>query len=63
MAFPFSAYVAYPTARTIFLGSLEDFTTYEEHDPTGKITVDASRITWASLDKIDEGYVVEDMGS
>lgn len=62
-AFSFSTYTAYPTARTIFLGSLEDFTTYEEHDPTGKITVDASRITWASLNKVDEGYVVEDMGS
>lgn len=39
-----------------------NFTTYTEVDPTSKITVNSSRITWDRFDRSDSGYVYKDYG-
>ncbi len=41
----------------------EDFTTYTEVDPNGRITVTAARVTWASLSRNEDAYVYYDKGA
>lgn len=40
----------------------QDFTTYTETDPNGRITVSSSRITWAGLTRNEDAYVYDDKG-
>lgn len=40
--------------------AIEDFTTFTEVDPNSKITVTASRVTWAALHRDEDAYVYKD---
>ena len=42
--------------------AVENFTTYTEVDLNSKLTVISDRITWASQDRLEDGYVYKDKG-
>lgn len=42
--------------------AIEDFTTYTEDDPNSRITVTATKVSWAGLLNNEEGYVYADKG-
>ncbi len=43
--------------------AIENFTTYTEVDPNGKITVTSSKVSWDNLSRNEEAYVYKSMGS
>ena len=42
--------------------AVEDFTTYTEVDPNSRVTVTATRITWAAIERDEITYVYKDKG-
>lgn len=52
----------YSTVIIVGQAAPVNFTSYTEVDPTNKISVTSSRITWDTFDRSDSGYVYGDYG-
>ena len=47
---------------TVYYGTIEDFTTYTEVDPNGRITVTSPKVAWADLSCNEDAHVYKDKG-